>query len=100
MISVEIEYNGQAHHSYEAYQNSGQVKSCIRHDYIRRNFVHLKVLTCYKPPKIIAIDSPNPNTKKERIVIQVRTLFDTDFTSPSIGGLLFRCTLSVRSLGV
>jgi hypothetical protein len=53
----------------------------------------------YKPPKITAIHSPNPNIKNERIVIQVRTLFDTDFASPSIPGLLVRCAAPVRSLG-
>src|ERR1035437_3234901 len=52
-----------------------------------------------RPPKITVIDSPNPNIKNERIVIQVRTLFDTDFTSPSIGGLFFCCTAPVESLG-
>jgi hypothetical protein len=53
----------------------------------------------YKPPKITAIDSPNPNITNERIVIQVRTLFDTDFASSSIGGLLVGCAAPVRSLG-
>ena len=64
-------------------------------------FFNLNVLTRYKPPKITAIDSPNPKIKNEKIVIQVRTLFDTDFTSPSIGGLFFCCTTPVvESLGV
>lgn len=47
-----------------------------------------------------AMDSPNPNTKKERIVIPTRTLFDTGFTSPPIGGLLFSSRLPVCSLDV
>jgi hypothetical protein len=48
----------------------------------------------------MAMDSPNPNIAHERIVIQVRTLVETRFASPSIGGLLFLCALPVLSLGV
>ena len=48
----------------------------------------------------MAMDSPNPNITHERIVIQVRTLVETRFASPSIGGLLFRCALPLLSLGV
>jgi hypothetical protein len=56
--------------------------------------------TGYKPPAIIVMDSPNPNINSERSVIQARTLFDTPFTSPSIGSVLLPCTPPVRSLGV
>ena len=56
--------------------------------------------TRYKPPAIIAMDSPNPNTNSERSVIQARMLFDTSFTLPSIEGLLLPCTLPARSPGV
>jgi hypothetical protein len=58
-------------------------------------FFNLNVLTRYEPPKIPAMDSPNPKIKNERMVIQARTLFDTDFTSSSIGGLFFCGTASV-----
>ena len=56
-------------------------------------------LTGYRPPKIIAIDSPDPNTTNESIVIQVSMLFDTAFTSSSIGVLLSCWTPPDCSLG-
>ena len=34
----------------------------------------------HNPPKIMAMNSPNPNIAHERIVIHVRTAVDTDFT--------------------
>ena len=52
----------------------------------------------YKSPKITATDSPKPNIKNETTVIQVSTVFVTDFTSPSIGGLFFCGTAPVESL--
>lgn len=58
----------------------------------------LSRLTRYRPSKMPAIESPNPNITNEKIDIQVRTLFDTSFASSSIGGLLVRCNPSVRSL--
>jgi hypothetical protein len=34
------------------------------------------------PPKVMAMDRPNPNITHERIVIQLRTLVETRFASP------------------